>query len=384
MPRWRLLILTRDYPPARGGGVRRVQALSERLVGHGFDVTVAASSGEPDIVVPPVAHHVKRTFARLRAGRVYRQAARWFLFPDEHVLDLPGEWLRIRERPDAILATAPPHSVLVSASQLARRFGCPWIADLRDPWSSLPSLVAPTVLHRMGHEALEARVLSTAAGITAATKEMADDLTARSGPAVPVHTFFNGYDPSRFEQRVTPPEGEPIVVGYYGSFYGPIDPEPLVLAAARAAQSTDVVLEHAGADLDGQLARSAREHGVTVQSAGMLSPAAAAERMQRAHVLALVLPDDARYAYCRTQKLPEYLAAGRPILGLVPPGDAERLIEAHAAGRAITSFDIDEAARAIVELAAWPTRAERPVELSWDAQVAATAEFIERVLSGRP
>jgi len=38
---------------------------------------------------------------------------------------------------DAIISTGPPHSTHLAAWQLKQKFKLPWIADFRDPWTSV-------------------------------------------------------------------------------------------------------------------------------------------------------------------------------------------------------------------------------------------------------
>jgi hypothetical protein len=54
-----------------------------------------------------------------------------------------------------------------------------------------------------------------------------------------------------------------------------------------------------------------------------------------ADVLGLVLPDDPAWGYVRTQKLSEYLASGRPVLAIVPPGEVAAELAALDAGVAV-------------------------------------------------
>lgn len=381
LDRLRLLLLTRDFPPHKSGGVRRVGALAEHLPAHGVDVTVVASEGDPDRRYPPIAVPVRRASGKLHCGWLYRRAVRWAAIPDENVLDLPSAIAAgaFAARPDLILASAPPHSLFVAADVLARRFGCPWVADYRDPWTEHPRFAPPTPLHRLGHQALEAYAIGRARALLAATDSMARDLERRAPAGTLVHAFLNGFDPGTFEARPERPARDRIVVGYYGSFYGAIDPEPIVQAVLQAGAR----LEHAGADFDGALAAAAKKHGADVVSLGVLTPPEAAARMQQADVLVMTLPDDPAWAYCRTQKLPEYLASGRPILALVPEGEAADLIARLGAGIAVRPGRTDEAARAIRALAARADPRPMPLDLSWDRQVGEVANVLRAAAATR-
>lgn len=373
----RVWIVSRDFPPHKGGGVRRVAALASGLRARGFEVETFAARGGPDHVYPGVGHAARRLSGRVKLGWLYRRLLRWSFLFDESTLDWPGLILEAHRhpRPDLIVASAPPHSILVAGALLAKTLGVPWVADYRDPWTEHPDFAPPSPAHRAWFRFAERSTVQTAAGVLTATDEEARHFERLLGDPGRVQRFFNGFDPQTFEGRgVSPPAG-PVTVGFYGSFYGSIDPEPLAAAAARAG----VVLEHAGADFEGALARAAARHGARLVSLGMLSAEEAAARMQRAHVLALVLPDDPRCAFWRPQKLVEYLASGRPILALVPEGESAALVRRFEAGRVVAPRDVEAATAAIHALADRPSRAALPLEFSWDAQLDRVAPFLARL-----
>ena len=372
-----VLVLSKNFAPQVGGGVRRVHALTRFLPDHDFAVISVASGGAPDIRYGSTADRVRTLASKVRLGRVYRRATRWLTVPDDGLLDLPNILSAAGHcKPDLILASGPPNSIFVAAQQLAKRLQCPWVADLRDPWTDHPRFDPPSSLHHYVQNLLEAKSLRSAAAITAATSAMATAVQDRLQLQVPLHTFYNGYD----REALTTPEAlneDEITLGYFGSFYGPIDPTPLV----RAVAGTQITLVHAGADYDGQLKRAALENNVKVHSLGMLSPEDSFKKMQSTHVLAMVLPDDAEWAYCRTQKLAEYLGSSRPILALVPEGEAASLIEQHQAGIAVRPSDTAGARSAVEKLTQEhaPTRAP-PSDLSWQNQIQDTALFLKSLL----
>ncbi|MBI2372394.1 MAG: glycosyltransferase [Deltaproteobacteria bacterium] len=369
-----LWILTRDFPPHPSGGVRRAGALTEQLRRLGFAVTVISSNGNPDQTYPAIAARLKQLAAAARLGRAFRQAVRLSPLPDESALDWPGILAATRklERPDLIVATAPPHSLFLAAEVLARRLGCRWVADFRDPWTRYPDFRAASPIHRRWAVALERHVVAHADGFMVATNLMGRDLAERAA-GKPVHVFLNGYDPGLFRAVPAHVPGNPPVVGFYGSLYGAIDPDPLVRAVARAG----AILEHAGTDYDGALGKSAARHGATLRSLGMLPGADAVQRMQTADVLGLVIPDRPEWNHHRSQKLAEYLASGRPILAIVPPhGEAGELIRGLDAGVVVSWSETVRAAEAIKELALRENRPTAPAELSWESQAIAAAEFL--------
>jgi glycosyltransferase involved in cell wall biosynthesis len=66
-----------------------------------------------------------------------------------------------------------------------------------------------------------------------------------------------------------------------------------------------------------------------------------------AHVLLLIKHDDERYGGLIPGKLFEYIGACRPILGIVPEGEAASLITGNGRGEAVPHGDTEGIARAI-------------------------------------
>lgn len=372
-----VLILSKNFAPEVGGGVRRVEALCRFLPKHGFDVQSMASRGEPDIHYRSASDRLRKTASKFRLGRLYRHGARWLSIPDDGILDIPLLLRAVGDRrPDLILASGPPHSILVAARRLAHHLQCPWVADLRDPWTDHPRFDPPSPIHRHLQTRIEARSLDSAAALLTATQTMAENIRIRLMISKPIHAFYNGYDAEACETLV-PSSSEAISVGYFGSFYGPIDPGPLV----RAVAGSGAQLLHAGADYDRQLQQAAQKSGLQVSSLGMLSPEESFKRMQTTQILAMVLPDDPAWAYCRTQKLAEYLASRRPILALVPKGEAADLIEKYEAGISVRPHDTEAAIKAISDLSHGQIRLQvPPPELSWQSQIAKVADFLRSLL----
>lgn len=372
----RVLVVAKAFRPSKAT-IRRADAFVDGLRAAGHQVVRAGREGDVDVRLPAPSVALVGAARRLRLGRVYRALTRPWLVPDDAVLDLaPGLAALASVDADVVVASGPPHALVVLGAAWARLRGRRFVADLRDPWADHPELGPRAAARRALERALEGQVLDGAAQVFVATRSMAERLRTRV--RTPVDVLLNGYDPERFAERPPrrPLDARPIVVGVYGSFYGPIDPAPLVGAARRAG----AVLEHAGQDFDGALARAARAEGLELRALGLLSGADAARRMIAADVLGLVLPDDPAWGYVRTQKLSEYLASGRPVLALVPPGEVAAELATLDAGQAFGAHELAAASAAIGALAARPSRPLGPPHLAWSAQVARLVAAVE----GRP
>ncbi len=105
---------------------------------------------------------------------------------------------------EMIISTGPPHSMHLIAMPLASRFGIPWLADFRDPWTNIDFYKDLRLSARADalHRKLEKQVLKQADGVTVISNSMADDFNK----IVPRHydVITNGFD----QDDMT---GEPVV-----------------------------------------------------------------------------------------------------------------------------------------------------------------------------
>ncbi len=244
----------------------------------------------------------------------------------------------LREGTDLIYSSGPPFSLHLSARRLRSRSMAPWVAEFRDPWShpGTSCLAAVHPLTRGLDRALERRVLTSADAIVMATEsareyvaqrlpaqlrerilvarngipdwgEPPPVLVARRGPFRIVHTgtFYMGRDPSGFFEALA------LYVGRSG-----ITPSQLrieLIGDARHYQGTSV---------DGIVERLGLREFVQIED--WLPHAEVRERLFRADALLLFAQGQPLQV---PNKLYEYLAVRRPILGFVDQqGESARIL----------------------------------------------------------
>ena len=165
-------------------------------------------------------------FARWVRGNVF--------IPDARVGWVPfalAEARRIhRERPvDAVLTTGPPHSVHLTGRRVKRTLGIPWVADFRDPWTSMNyyqdlPMTAPI---RAFDKRLEQSVLQSADAVITVSPALARQLDAdgelESGTVQVIH---NGADEADFVEQ-EPVRTDAFVLAHIGSFYAARNPHAL-------------------------------------------------------------------------------------------------------------------------------------------------------------
>jgi len=378
--RW-VLLVTYYFPPAGGAAVQRFLKFARYLPAHGWQPVVltvrpedaAYPARDPELLeeVPPDVPVIRTrawdpyaAYARLLgqrkeeavsvgfAGRPHRswkeQLARWIranlFLPDARVGWVPFA-LRalprlLRQYPiEAVVTTGPPHSTHLIGYQAHRRYGLPWVADLRDPWTGIDyyEMLPMTRWARRIDAWLERWVLQTASQRVVVTPAMQRALEARGLPAVLVP---NGFDPADFE-GLQPRPSEHFWVTYAGSMNPARNPEALWQALRSLNDATRLRVRLIGM-VDASVHRAIAQHGLTdrVEVLPFLPHRQVLQYLLDSALLLLVVNRVAGNAWIITSKLYEYLGAGRPVLGIGPvAGDAAAVLRETKAGE---MFDYDD------------------------------------------
>lgn len=275
-----------------------------------------------------------------RALRKVDSIYRVFLnLPDGQIGWLPyalGIGARIIDewRPDVIYATAPSYTSLLVGRSLSRKYGIPWVAELRDLWADNPYYDHPKWRKRI-EQWLEKTVLSTAAGLVTVTQPMGAMLGAKY--AKPIVVIPNGFDPADYppESQLLP-QGHAVRILYTGTIYeGKRDPSPLFQAARLlGSRALKIRVAFFGRKLQAVM-RLARLHGVEdIVSIHDPVPYKESLRIQcEADILLLLLWNDPKDQGVCPGKVYEYIGARRPILAIGPADNvAAELIRERWAG----------------------------------------------------
>lgn len=311
---------------------------------------------------------------------------RGFFIPDEKVGWTPWavrEALRIHAAQpfDLIVSTGPPFSAHGIGWRLARRLGLPWVAILMDPVVNNDAFVPLTPLHSLLMRRYERKIVTRSRGVVIATERMRQELIARNPDAAErVITSTNGFDPADFSD----PEPEPhqgFVISFVGLFPPSRRPDAFIDAVARLIAeddsfAKDVRVRFVGArDPQTEVAVPARNLDAVVERTGLVAHAEAVREMRRSTILLLVLGSGGGATL--TSKLPEYLAAGKPILALVPDdGIAAETVRRARAGEVVDPEDADAVAGALARMyEMWKASAlpapdpDVVAEFKWDTQL---------------
>jgi hypothetical protein len=236
-----------------------------------------------------------------------------------------------KNRPDLIITTGPPHSTHLVGEQLKADFNIPWIADFRDPWTTIyyNSFLNRTEGSKQKDKAFEDRVLSKADHIITATPGMQAEFESR---AKSISCIANGYDESDFSTETREQHSEKFILSYVGNLKSNQNVESLWKAIWELNKdenfSAKFELNLTG-NVDNTVLKSIENAGIKhlVNLEPFVAHQEAIERMRRSHLLLLPIPKTQDSKVILTGKIFEYLASDRPILAIGPTdGNAAEIL----------------------------------------------------------
>jgi len=359
----RVLIISYYWPPSGGSGVQRWVKFAKYLPAAGWTPVIYTPSNpeltstdetllretSPDlevirrpIIEPYGIYHLlsgKKKSSKAEVNpingdkKTLMQCLFLWIRANLFVPDPRVGWVRpsvrfltryLGEHPvDAIITTGPPHSMHLIGRALKRKTGIPWVADFRDPWTDIFyfKYLPLTGCVRKMHFRQELSVLNEASAVIAVSPLVKEDFEAKAPAQGSIGLITNGYDEEDFA------EAESTEDGYFNVTH-------TGLFAAYGIPQTlwDVLRQKVGEDplfasrlrirlvgkTDGEVFVSLREYGLMeyVVDCGYRNHLEAVREQKSASLLILPLRKDPEYRKVLPGKLFEYLASGRPVLGI--------------------------------------------------------------------
>ncbi|MAM27524.1 MAG: glycosyl transferase family 1 [Flavobacteriaceae bacterium] len=237
---------------------------------------------------------------------------------------------------ETVVTTGPPHSLHLIGLQLKKECKLPWVADFRDPWTTIHyhESLRLSASSRRKHKQLEASVLQQADAVTvtsATTKKQFELITPKT-----VHLVTNGFEP---KAEITAKLDAKFSLAHIGSLLAERNPIVLwevvsELAAEVKGFREDVEITLAGVVGDSIL-RSLSSFGLSanIRNLGYVSHDEAVQLQHNAQILLLLEIDSPETKVIIPGKLFEYLSAQRPIIALGPEGsDVKEIITTTESG----------------------------------------------------
>ncbi|WP_264509380.1 glycosyltransferase family 4 protein [Flavobacterium sp. N1719] len=224
---------------------------------------------------------------------------------------------------ETIITSGPPHSLHLIGLELQKQTKVKWIADFRDPWTTIGyhKALKLSAYAEKKHKALEKKVLNSADLVlvtSPTTKTEFQQLTSR-----PIEVITNGYDtenvaPQSLDQKFT--------LAHIGSFLSDRNPSILwesikELIEEHADFAQDFELKLIGKTSEEVLA-SIAQNGLStfVNNLGYVSHETAVAHQRKSQVLLLIEINSPDTRSIIPGKLFEYMVSGRPILAMGPSG----------------------------------------------------------------
>ena len=250
-----------------------------------------------------------------------------------------------KENIEVIITTGPPHSLHLIGLQLKKRLGVKWLADFRDPWTSIGyhKQLKLTKASQQKHKALESQVLNTADQIIVTsfkTKEEFQLLTKQ-----PIEVITNGYDDESVEVAELDSK---FTLSHIGSLLSGRNPKVLWQVLKDLVNENDDFANSFQLNLVGivsqELLQSIEFYKLSnnINNMGYLSHKESVVFQKKAQILLLIEIDSEETKGIIPGKLFEYMVSSRPIVALGPKGsDVETIIVETNTGNYFYYHDYD-------------------------------------------
>ena len=235
------------------------------------------------------------------------------------------------EKIETIITTGPPHSLHLIGLQLKKQLGVKWLADFRDPWTSIGyhKQLRLTKKSEIKHKLLERQVLTGADQVIVTsfnTKEEFKNITNK-----PIQVITNGYDIQTTEKTELDSK---FSMSHIGSLLSKRNPEVLWNVINDIIQenddfSLDLQLNFVGLISDNVL-ESIEKYNLSnyVNNVGYVSHKEAINYQKKSQLLLLIEIDSEDTKCIIPGKLFEYMVSNRPIIALGPKAsDVETIIK---------------------------------------------------------
>jgi len=357
----KILIITYYWPPAGGPGVQRWLKFVKYLPDFGYephvyipenptypivDEKLISEVSEKAIMIKQkikepyrwASFLSKKNTKKISSGIIpskkkqslIEKVMLWirgnFFIPDARVLWVKPSVVFLKEylekhQIETIITTGPPHSLHLIGLQLKKQINVEWIADFRDPWTTI-GYHKELLLNKNSekkHKDLEKKVLHSADKIivtSPTTKIEFSKLTSK-----PIEVITNGYDVEKVSKSDL---DEKFSIAHIGSFLSDRNPRILWKALKELVKennefATDLQLKLIG-KVSQDVLETINEFKLTkfVSNLGYLSHDEAVVHQRTSQVLLLIEIDSEATRCIIPGKLFEYMVSDRPIVAIGP------------------------------------------------------------------
>lgn len=214
----KILVVTRKFPPAAGGGVPRLANFVSGLSRHGWETTVIAPKtadgwmdASKDIPIANVEVQRIGEFIRTKRNLSQKIVGRLrYLDPSAGWANSVIDYLTTKNSSsfDALLTTGPPHSVHLVGLRLAKKLNVKWVADFRDQYTLNPNFKTYLPFQKSACVNFESQIYKQADKIITNTRRNRRDVLRefQIRDFYKLVTINNGFDPTELRNtNASPP-----------------------------------------------------------------------------------------------------------------------------------------------------------------------------------
>jgi hypothetical protein len=360
-----LLLIAFHFPPESATGAIRPGRLVQYFPEFGYTPEVITAAEQP-VSGPEKVHFIPAPMRDIPDKRTLEGIGelflRRFVLPTEQAIFWSVRAARtggeiLRKRPGAVLSTAPPLNTHLAALRLKKRYGIPWVADLRDPICLNPFRPSSGPGAWVDRR-LEKAIFRHADAVLGVTDIMVDRWKA----AYPqwkhkMHLIWNGFNPAEPLSARPIPQRPFRLLLHLGALYGGRHPVTVLesverLMAAGRFDPRSIQIQLVGEvatqilNANEALIRRLTEAGI-VKFVPMVPRSEALTLMSESDFL-LLLDVHEGDGYAVPAKLYEYIRVGRPVLALTSPNSpVERILKGSGLAHALihpedASHEVDE------------------------------------------
>lgn len=224
---------------------------------------------------------------------------------------------------DAIITSGPPHSLHLIGHELKAQIGVKWIADFRDPWTTIGyhKKLKLTSSSEKKHQQFEAKVLNTADQIIVTSQVTKDEFALKTKQ--PIEVITNGYDDEMAIESVL---DKKFTLSHIGSLLSERNPENLWKVLDEIINEDEDFANHFQLHLIGttseDVLQSIYKHNLKAYTSviGYVPHQKAIAYQNQSQVLLLIEIDSEDTKCIIPGKLFEYMISKRPIIALGPEG----------------------------------------------------------------
>jgi glycosyltransferase involved in cell wall biosynthesis len=284
------------------------------------------------------------------------------VFPDPFVWWIPFALLRAvkiirKEEIGAVYIVTPPHSASIIGFCLSKIFTVKVVTDFRDPWANDIDIIMPTALHRSCHRITE-RLVSRSSNAIITTTNFHSNYFKESvlhNSSSKVHTITNGFDLLNFNPNYLD-QNDLFTITYAGNFDLTRTPTSFLKAVSNVNSKYPEIFKTHSVKFFGNFNSNVEEEinalGLSeiVKQYGLIEYESVIDEISNASLLLLIVHNDSNTPkFCIPAKLFEYMATGRPILAISPPGEATEIIARFNLGESFDHADIKGIEQGIIE-----------------------------------